>query len=315
VDLKLTVTCEVDGRERTYDLEFMKDLVTLGRHSKNDVRIPDMAVGPDHARIEARGGGWILTDLGTGPATVVDGKPAEPGVPVALREGSEIRVSSFRVTIRKPTLLLDESTSEKTSMVAMNMVREVLGSISRSESPPRFDVLNDNEAGAKLELPEDREYRVGRDSDCDLILKHWSISRKHALIRRALDQVTVADLGSKNGVSVNDVKISESRILRNGDVVSVGHTELRFWSPLHSLLDSLDGIEPPSRRPKAEADAVAADSDSTRTLGPPATAKTPDGDRTPTTGGGETTKKSSTPLVLAVVIAAAVLGALFLFVL
>jgi pSer/pThr/pTyr-binding forkhead associated (FHA) protein len=42
------------------------------------------------------------------------------------------------------------------------------------------------------------------------------------------DAVWVVDLGSTNGTYVNDERIEGRRRLSGGDIVRIGHTELRF---------------------------------------------------------------------------------------
>jgi pSer/pThr/pTyr-binding forkhead associated (FHA) protein len=232
VDIKISVQCEVEGQPRSYDLEFCQDTVSIGSADENDVQLPDSRVAAEHARIVHEGDRMVLVDLGEATGTMVDGRPVESGSSSDIDFGTEIRIAAYRLIMACPEVKLDESTSEKTSMVAMQMVREVLGSLGGQQEPPFFEVLNDAEKGTRLELGEDdKEYRIGREKSCELILKHWSISRKHALVRRSGGQTMVADLGSKNGVALNGDRITEPKALKNEDVVSVGHTELRYRDP------------------------------------------------------------------------------------
>jgi pSer/pThr/pTyr-binding forkhead associated (FHA) protein len=247
VDLKITMNCEIEGQEKTWDLEFTQDLITIGRHSRNDIQIPDLQVSADHARIIVEGDVAWLVDLGSGAGTVIDGTLVGPGSRTRVREGSEVRIANYSLKIGRPARALDETTSERTSMVAMNMVKEVLGSFAESREPPVFEVMNDDELGRTLVIKEEeREYRVGRDSEGDLVLRHWSISRKHLMIRRVGGATTVMDMGSKNGCLLNGERLSEPAKVRDGDVVSVGHTELKFRDPEGGLLDSMDATPTPA---------------------------------------------------------------------
>ena len=62
---------------------------------------------------------------------------------------------------------------------------------------------------------------VGRDQGCDLVLSHDRISRKHAWVGPAGDNVVVRDLGSTNGTHVNGREI-QTQPLREGDVIQFG---------------------------------------------------------------------------------------------
>ena len=155
MDLKLSVFCEVEGKARTYDLEFQQELITIGRHSMNDVQIPDRNVSSEHARLLIEEDKVFLLDLGSSVGTQVDGREAGPHLKTPVKDGSEIRLASYRLIVTKPEAALDESTMEKTSMVAMRMVKEVLGSFSGMQDPPFFEVTNDAEEGTRFELTED----------------------------------------------------------------------------------------------------------------------------------------------------------------
>jgi pSer/pThr/pTyr-binding forkhead associated (FHA) protein len=53
-------------------------------------------------------------------------------------------------------------------------------------------------------------------------------SARHARIDPRPDGVWVEDLGSTNGTFVNEARIDGARLLRPGDVVRIGQTELRL---------------------------------------------------------------------------------------
>jgi predicted component of type VI protein secretion system len=70
------------------------------------------------------------------------------------------------------------------------------------------------------------EFAIGRSADCQLSLDDPLVSRKHALLVVRPDSVVIKDLGSRNGVVVNGIKIDTSRVLINGDRVLIGSQEL-----------------------------------------------------------------------------------------
>lgn len=72
---------------------------------------------------------------------------------------------------------------------------------------------------------------LGRSLDCDLVVMHTMVSRRHAQLRRGARGWEVVDLGSANKVFVNDVLV-ESQVLRHGDIVRLGQeVELRYEAP------------------------------------------------------------------------------------
>jgi phosphoserine phosphatase RsbU/P len=69
---------------------------------------------------------------------------------------------------------------------------------------------------------------VGRATACDLVLDSEGISRRHAELFRLDDGWAVRDLGSRNGVLVNGVKVIREYPLQTGDRVQIDVFELRL---------------------------------------------------------------------------------------
>jgi hypothetical protein len=67
---------------------------------------------------------------------------------------------------------------------------------------------------------------IGRDPSADIVIDSSGVSRLHAMIRVAGDEVELVDARSSNGTYLNGVKI-ERAVLRYGDVVRVGTQELK----------------------------------------------------------------------------------------
>ena len=72
---------------------------------------------------------------------------------------------------------------------------------------------------------------VGRNDDCDGILDDPTVSRRHAVIELTGGAMTVRDLGSRNGTSVNGRPVVGAVGLHPGDVVSFGAVEALVEMP------------------------------------------------------------------------------------
>ena len=69
---------------------------------------------------------------------------------------------------------------------------------------------------------------IGRKDGCHLILQDGWVSREHTLIFESRPgEYVVKDLGSENGTFLNGARVDEGR-LKNGDLVRIGRTELKF---------------------------------------------------------------------------------------
>jgi serine phosphatase RsbU (regulator of sigma subunit) len=70
------------------------------------------------------------------------------------------------------------------------------------------------------------ETRLGRGTELAVSLPDRSVSREHAVVVRDGDSVSVRDLGSRNGTTVNGERVSEMRPLRSGDRIALGNVVL-----------------------------------------------------------------------------------------
>jgi FHA domain len=71
---------------------------------------------------------------------------------------------------------------------------------------------------------------IGRGSHCGVQISTHYVSREHARLMVGPKHVTLEDLGSKNGVFVNAVRV-QTHQLKHGDLVTIGETQFRFVSP------------------------------------------------------------------------------------
>ena len=75
---------------------------------------------------------------------------------------------------------------------------------------------------------------VGRDASCQVWIDTGGVSRRHCCIRvtgeSAVDEVTIEDLGSTNGTSVNGRRLASPRGLVHGDRIRLGQTTVTFRS-------------------------------------------------------------------------------------
>jgi len=71
------------------------------------------------------------------------------------------------------------------------------------------------------------ETTIGRSAECEIQIDLISVSRKHAVIQAAGGGFRIRDLGSRNGLKINDIDLPEAD-LRHGDIVTVGEVQLRF---------------------------------------------------------------------------------------
>lgn len=71
--------------------------------------------------------------------------------------------------------------------------------------------------------------KIGRQLDNDIIVEDKRVSRWHAQIKYQQDgQFTIYDLGSTNGITINNTPHMRQQILRNGDSFTIGSYDFYF---------------------------------------------------------------------------------------
>jgi pSer/pThr/pTyr-binding forkhead associated (FHA) protein len=103
--------------------------------------------------------------------------------------------------------------------------------------------------------PLEDDTTIGRGSKCSIILRDPAVSRVHAHVRKTAAGYVVAPEGA-SGTKVNGMALSAETPLRDGDVIEIAFTHLRFTTkaPTGEMFvvsrdypTSLDRLEPPTR--------------------------------------------------------------------
>ncbi|MGB9678392.1 MAG: FHA domain-containing protein [Thermoanaerobacteraceae bacterium] len=69
---------------------------------------------------------------------------------------------------------------------------------------------------------------IGRADDCDIVVESPYVSSKHAIIKKRGKNFVLQDLNSTNGTILNGEKVKKISKLKNGDIILIGDTELKF---------------------------------------------------------------------------------------
>lgn len=102
-----------------------------------------------------------------------------------------------------------------------------------SSTTPSITVFR-SDGQSTIHLLDGEMWRIGRATECDIVVDATWISRHHAMIQRSgRSEYFVMDLGSRNGTFLNGVRIQSPMRLVDGDVVSFcqvasEHPRLKF---------------------------------------------------------------------------------------
>ncbi|MFL5273145.1 MAG: FHA domain-containing protein [Anaeromyxobacteraceae bacterium] len=147
------------------------------------------------------------------------GRALRPGTRRLLRPGEEVVVAGVRLVLSTGSGTPEDATRA--------LAGELLAEAAAGCAPalgPRLVVLAGPAAGERFALRDGLV--LGRGPGCDLRVDDGGVSRAHLAFALRDGRVTVRDLGSKNGLCVNDRRARRTRGLAAGDVVEVGETLL-----------------------------------------------------------------------------------------
>ena len=95
---------------------------------------------------------------------------------------------------------------------------------SREGPPAALRFVGGPLGGKRVALPLGESF-VGRQVDCLIVLEGGQVSRRHAALVRTASALHVRDLGSRNGVLVNGVRVPHAELVI-GDQVRIGDVSL-----------------------------------------------------------------------------------------
>jgi pSer/pThr/pTyr-binding forkhead associated (FHA) protein len=186
----------------------------IGRVEGNDIILPSSKVSRQHARIFVRDNHCFVEDLGSSNGVIVDGQRIQGERD--LGTASQIRIGDFYLYLA----LNKDQDNNQHDVVSTHIV-------SQDENSYKLVRVGDGFAGEFFPLAE-AQNSVGRTEDNTIFLNDPSVSRRHARVDYDGLVYTLHDLGSSNGSSINDKRVSSPAILREGDRISFGNLHFVF---------------------------------------------------------------------------------------
>jgi ABC transport system ATP-binding/permease protein len=183
----------------------LKGSLILGRSSSCDVQFPSLShISKQHAQL-------ILDE--SGRVYIVD-----------LDSTHGVFVNGVKINKGTPTLITPQMEVSLTSQGRVKIVLEGPGS-----APKRPSGVARGVNIAEL-LQSKPEVVIGRSKECDIVLDHPSVSRKHLVVRRtsADGLYAVQDLGSLNGTYKNGNRIHGVTRISSTDMLYAGRYLIRF---------------------------------------------------------------------------------------
>lgn len=83
---------------------------------------------------------------------------------------------------------------------------------------------------------------IGKDSDCNLRLNHWRVSRRHAKVTKLGEFLQIEDLGSFIGTRINGIRCTQHFPLLPSDEVVIGPCRLKIQVALAPSADQPEDL-------------------------------------------------------------------------
>jgi pSer/pThr/pTyr-binding forkhead associated (FHA) protein len=244
--IRLTALIDIEGQAtRALTHESNARAFVIGRDGSADFQVPLSTISRQHARISETDGVYVLEDLGSTHGTVLNGKRLDKGEKKLLRSGDIIELTRARITATiEDEKVASIDPNEGTQAIAAKAVQGILGRLGEARSEgPFFRLLVGPDEGARFGLgAAQTEWTMGRSKDCEIVLDDPNVSRRHAQVKKDWNGYAIIDLGSKNGVLVNDKLIQKPRRLKDKDEITIGPVKLVYIDPDAQLLDALKDV-------------------------------------------------------------------------
>ena len=108
---------------------------------------------------------------------------------------------------------------------------------------------------------------IGRNKDCDIVLRHALVSRRHCEISASDSALTVRDLGSLNGTFIGRERVTE-RIIQPGELLTIGTVTFRAvysdWSEDEDVLGEVENVALDTANLASDQTKLAASKDDTK---------------------------------------------------
>ncbi len=226
----------LDPERRTVDAA-----LSVGGSRADGLVIPGLP--PGALRLVPAAAGLVVET--SAPGLHVGGHPIAPGARRLLRPGERAELRETAIALRPAAPPADPGTR----CAAAALLRDAAAGLPHAGA--RLVVLTGASAGTIHPLRRDQT--VGRGRDAAIRLADARASRVHARIRVEERGASIEDLGSKNGVRVNGVRIEPRRRspLGAGDEILLGDTAVAVEQTWEDAPDAPRALRPREGRSRA----------------------------------------------------------------
>lgn len=222
------------------EIPITKPTITIGRVDKNDIKIENLAVSRQHAKIIEDGNRYIIEDLNSLNGTFVNEKRVMKGI---LRNKDEILVGKHTLVFmdeeEKPIEMrrdIDISLAERTVILDTKKQRELI-SQPEAQTPTLEEKPSELEGGISIiwggvgqkGIRLTKRLTVGGKGDgADIRIKGFFVGKVAFIVSKRPNGFFITHSGGRSKTRVNGVEVEGQQELTDGDIIDIGSTRMQF---------------------------------------------------------------------------------------
>jgi pSer/pThr/pTyr-binding forkhead associated (FHA) protein len=224
------------------EIPMTKSTLTIGRVGKNDIKIENLAVSRQHAKIVRDGDRYIIEDLNSLNGTFINEKRVMKGI---LRNKDEILVGKHTLVFideeERPIEMrkdIDISLAEKTVILDTEKQRELVSQVG-TEKPTIEERPSELEGGLSIisggvgqkDIKLTKRLTVGgKGEGADIKLRGFFVGKIALIVSKRPNGFFITHSGGRSMTKVNGVEVEGQRELKDGDIIDIGSTRMQFYT-------------------------------------------------------------------------------------
>jgi pSer/pThr/pTyr-binding forkhead associated (FHA) protein len=225
-----------------YEIPIIKPTMTIGRVNSNDIKIENLAVSRQHAKIVQGEHHYIIEDLESLNGIFVNDKKVTKGI---LRNKDQISVGKHTLIFideeEKPIETrknIDTSLAEETFILDTKKQRELLSQGTEdkptiqekpSELAGGLSIISGGVGQQHIRLIK-RITIGGTAENADVKLRGLFVGKIAFIISKGPDGFFITHSGGKRMTKVNGAAVQGQRELQDEDIIAIGSTRMQFYS-------------------------------------------------------------------------------------
>lgn len=207
-----------------------KATTTLGRSESCDIVLSDPSIRLQHAQILQKQNEYYIENLDPLSKTYINGKKIDDQL---LNDHDIIAIAKHRI------IFLKGKENSQQDQKKSNLFWRGKNMKKQKQKGVYYLVESKGKRQGQKHFLTNEYTSIGKGKSNDICIRDLFISRIHAHVEKKGDRYYLRDEGTWRGTQVNGENISEIPLM-DGDIVSIGNTELEFRFDLEEHSHDLD---------------------------------------------------------------------------